>query len=137
VSATYVRLRVGDEHYALPVETVLEVARPASLTPVPGAPAHLLGVMNLRGEVLPVVDLAALSGLRGPGEPTVIVVVEAGGARAGLAVDAVLGVGDLPAPSPTDTAREYVSSAALADGELVGILDADAALSAAARSVTR
>lgn len=125
-------MQVGAEHYALPVEAVLEVARPARLTPVPGAPAHVVGVMNLRGEVLPVVDLAALAGLRPPGDATVIAVVESGGARAGLAVDAVVDVGELPEPSPTDVAREYLSGASSVNGDLVGILDPDAALAAAA-----
>jgi len=49
--------RLEGEWYALPVSGVREVARVPPLTEVPRAPAHLLGVMNLRGEVLPVYDL--------------------------------------------------------------------------------
>ncbi len=49
--------RLENEWYALPVSLVREVSRVAPLTEVPRAPASLLGVMNLRGEVLPVYDL--------------------------------------------------------------------------------
>jgi purine-binding chemotaxis protein CheW len=52
--------RLGEERYALPTDRVLEVARPGEPTPVPGAPEVLAGVVNLRGEVLPVFDLGQL-----------------------------------------------------------------------------
>jgi purine-binding chemotaxis protein CheW len=54
--------RVGDRHYALPVDAVREVARRPVLTRVPMAPDSLIGLANLRGRVLPVVSLAALLG---------------------------------------------------------------------------
>ena len=56
--AVHVRLRVGRERYALPIENVLEVAELGSLSALPGAGAAVLGVRNLRGQVLPVFDLA-------------------------------------------------------------------------------
>jgi purine-binding chemotaxis protein CheW len=52
----------GESLYALPAEKSAEVVSLASLTRVPGAPAHLLGVFAHRGEVVPVVDLAVLTG---------------------------------------------------------------------------
>ena len=58
----HVRFRVGDESFALPVGQVLEVAELGSLAPVPGAPPSVLGVRNLRGQVLPVIDLAGVLG---------------------------------------------------------------------------
>ena len=54
MSGVHVRVRVAGEHYALPVEDVLEVAELRAITPVPGAPPAVLGVRNLRGQVLPV-----------------------------------------------------------------------------------
>ncbi len=53
----FLAFRLEDETFAIPVETVREVVRVPPLTPVPRAPTHLLGVMNLRGEVLPVYDI--------------------------------------------------------------------------------
>ncbi len=52
----------GFSLYAVPADTASEVVTVPSLTRVPGAPAHLLGVFAHRGEVLPVVDLTRLTG---------------------------------------------------------------------------
>ncbi len=52
----------GSSLYAVPADTASEVVNLPSLTRVPGAPHHLLGVFAHRGEVLPVVDLTRLTG---------------------------------------------------------------------------
>lgn len=132
MSDVYVRVRVAGEQYALPVEHVLEVAERGAVTPVPGAPAHVVGVRNLRGEVLPVVDLASALGLEAAGRAAGerIVVLEEGGRRAGLAVEGLVGVAQLADVSAQEGER-FVSATALADGELVGVLAADAVLDAA------
>ena len=127
MSGVHVRLRVGQEQYALPVDRVLEVAELGDLTPVPGSPSEILGVRNLRGQVIPVLSLATVLGL--PAEdPLRIVVVELGDRRAGLAADAIVDVGDLPDPSE-QVDSPFMVAAALVDGTLVGFLDADAILS--------
>jgi purine-binding chemotaxis protein CheW len=128
MSGVCVRIRIAGEHYALPVEHVLEVAEPGDLAPVPGAPAQIVGVCNLRGQVVPVISLATLLGLPDEEEPGRIVVAELDARQAGLAVESVLDVGDLPGSSePTES--PYLSGAALIDGTLVGLLDVDAILS--------
>ena len=93
--SVYVRMRVGGDQFALPVEHVREIARLGDVSPVPGAGEVVLGVRNLRGQVLPVFDLAALLGVAGSGRPSRVVVAEAGGHRAGLAIDAVTDVAEL------------------------------------------
>lgn len=122
-----VRVRVGTERYALPAEHVPEVATMGELTRVPGAPARLLGVRNLRGEVLPVVDLARALGVHDAGEPTRVVVAESGDLRAGLAVEAVEDVGELP-DFVEGSDNALVHGAAMVDGGLVGVLDVPALL---------
>jgi chemotaxis signal transduction protein len=132
MSGVCVRIRVAREHYALPVEQVLEVAEPGDLAPVPGSPAQIIGVRNLCGQVVPVISLATLLGLPSE-EPGRIVVAELGARRAGLAVESVLDVNQLPESSePTDS--PFLSGAALIDGTLVGLLDVDAILSPAGSS---
>jgi purine-binding chemotaxis protein CheW len=126
VSGIHVRVRVAREEYALPVERVLEVAEFGDLTPVPGSPPEIIGVCNLRGQVIPVMALASMLGLAGQ-EPERIVVAELGDRRAGLAVDSVVDVGELPDASE-QTSSPYLTGAVLIDGVLVGILDADAIL---------
>jgi purine-binding chemotaxis protein CheW len=132
VSRLHVRVRVADEHYALAVEDVLEVAELGDVTPVPGAGAAVLGVRNLRGQVLPVVDLATVFELP-PAQPERIVIAEQGGLRAGLAVDAVAGVEELPEASEEVDSR-HLAGATLADGALVGVIDVGSVLEAVEES---
>ncbi|MBS1845594.1 MAG: chemotaxis protein CheW [Actinobacteria bacterium] len=130
MSDVHVHVRVAGEHYALPVERVLEVAELDTIAAVPGAPPEILGVRNLRGQVLPVVALAAVLGLPG-GDPTRVVVVESGELHAGLRVDEVLDVEELP-PRSEAVESNLLSGACMVDGELVGVLDVDAVLSSIA-----
>lgn len=58
---------MAGQSYALPIEAVKEIQQIVGYTPVPGSGAALLGVVDLRGEVVPLVDLRALVGL--PGAP--------------------------------------------------------------------
>jgi chemotaxis signal transduction protein len=122
VSGVHVRLRVGSEAYAFAVEHVLEVTDLGAIAPVPGAGADVVGVRNLRGEVLPVFDLASLFGIeRGRGAKR-MVVVEHDGRRAGFVIDDVVDVGELAAPAEA-TGSRFLHGAALDEGELVGIVD--------------
>jgi chemotaxis signal transduction protein len=135
VSRLHVRVRVADEHYALAVDDVLEVAELGDVTPVPGAATAVLGVRNLRGQVLPVVDLATVFELR-PTQPERIVIAERGGLRAGFAVDAVAGVEQLPEASEEVDSR-HLAGAALTDGTLVGVIDVGSVLQAVEESNAR
>jgi purine-binding chemotaxis protein CheW len=126
----FLRVGVAGESYALPVSEVLEVADYAGVARVPGAAVAVLGVRNLRGAVLPVVDLATVLGLPRSGAPARVVVAEQGGRTAGLAVDSVTGVEVLPdASEPVES--PHLSGAALADGALVGMLDLGSVFDAA------
>ena len=135
MSRLHVRVQVADEHYALPVADVLEVAELGDVTPVPGAGPAVLGIRNLRGQVLPVVDLATIFEVA-PGKAERIVIAERGGLRAGLAVDAVAGVEQLP-EATEEVGSGHLVGAALADGALVGVIDVESVLAAVQRSNTR
>ena len=97
-------VEVAGSAYGIPVAEVQEVIGYRAPTRVFHAPSALAGITSLRGEVLPIIDLASL--LDGAGsarvealESRVVVVREVGGARrrAGLKVDALLGLRDAPA----------------------------------------
>jgi purine-binding chemotaxis protein CheW len=108
----FVVFRLGDERYGLPIGAVDEVVRrPDQLTRVPGAPAFVEGVMNLRGQVVPVIDQRqrfALNGAEhGSGRRVVIVTID--GLRAGFVVDAVSEVVSIPV-------SELQAAPPLADG---------------------
>lgn len=121
-SGVHVRLRVGSELYAFPVENVLEVAELGRVSPVPGSGPAVLGVRNLRGEVLPVFDLAAVFGIGREGAAERLVVAEYAGRRAGLAIDEVTDVGPLP-EAAEETESQFLVGAALADDSLIGVVD--------------
>ena len=76
---------VGDDTYALPLETVREVAVEPRLTELPTAPAVVLGIFNLRGEIVPLFDTGRLLGLAPAREPSYAVLVETDHGVAGLA----------------------------------------------------
>jgi len=93
----WLRLRCDQQHYALELLKVQEVVRPATLLPLRGAAPHMLGVMNLRGQVVPVIDLGLYLGRRAiePDAITRIVVLEEHGETLGLRVTAVEDVANL------------------------------------------
>jgi purine-binding chemotaxis protein CheW len=122
VSGVHVRLRVGSEAYAFAVEHVLEVTDLGAIAPVPGARADVVGVRNLRGEVLPVFDLASLFGIESDGDARRMVVLEHESRRAGFVIDDVVGVGELAVPDEATESR-FLRGAALDEGELVGVVD--------------
>ena len=122
---SYVRLSLAAETYAVPVEHVLEAAELAQVRPVPGARPELLGVSNLRGQILPVADLATLLGAARVAPPRRLLVAEAKGLVVGFAVDDVSGIGGLPEPGEpaSDTGPGLLLGAALSEGELIGVVD--------------
>lgn len=92
----YLTFKLGQESYGLPVLGVREIIRLCPITPVPRMPAYIKGVINLRGKVIPILDLRAKFQLsnEGYGERACIIVVQVGAPPAvvtlmGAIVDAV------------------------------------------------
>jgi purine-binding chemotaxis protein CheW len=121
-------LGVDGREYALPLHCVVEVVRMAALAPAPDGPGYLLGLLDLRGRVVPVLDLRQRLGLA-PAEPglsTPICVVEAGGRGFGLVADAVTDVRPLAAPVErlgVAAADSPVAGVTHVDGRVVSLLD--------------
>lgn len=134
----YVLFKLGEEEYGVPIELVSSIIRWEPATPVPHAPAAVDGVINLRGRVIPVVNLKRrLLGV--PFEPTPvsrIVVVEGEGGVVGLAVDAASEVSTIEVdeirPTPetalTPETAEAFEGVAGHKGRLVILLNLDRAL---------
>lgn len=95
----YLTFALGDESYGIDILHVQEIKGLVPITPIPNTLPAIRGVMNLRGMIVPVVDLRRHLGLTAvePGPFTVIVVVAVGGKTVGLIVDAVSDVLDIAA----------------------------------------
>ena len=126
------RLRISAEAYAIPVGNVREITPLGELTAVPGALPGVLGVRNLRGQILAVADLALVLGLAPITSPALLLVAEAGDLQAGLAVDEVTAVSELPGPAQA-AASALLTGSALAGGELIGFIDMTRVFGALAR----
>jgi purine-binding chemotaxis protein CheW len=95
----FVIFRLGDQEYGLPIAAVEEVARrPDNITRIPKTPAFVDGLMNLRGSVVPIVDLRRRFELaaRKPGGAQRIIVLAVGDGKAGFIVDSISEVMKLP-----------------------------------------
>jgi purine-binding chemotaxis protein CheW len=138
--------RLGEEAFGLPIGAVDEVARaPDKMTRIPNAPEFLEGVLNLRGEVLPVIDQRKRFGLpakaRRAGQR--LVVVRSARHRAGLIVDSVSEVlrtsprAIEPAPELLDGTNHLVNGVVnlAAKNEMVLLLDPEELLSQAERGL--
>ncbi len=128
--------RLGGEEYAVTVDAVKEVLKTRDLTPVPNAPDHVLGVMALRGPVLPVIDLGKRLGLP-PGkrdEKSRIIVVSVREEDAGIQVDRVTGVVRIPpdavrpTPETIEHGAEFLRGIARKDDKLYILLDIEKAV---------
>ena len=123
---------LGDQEYSLDIMCVREIRSWTKATPLPHAPSYMKGVINLRGTVLPVMDLANRLGLpqRDHSDRNVIIVVKQGDTVTGLLVDAVsdiitLGSDDLQAPpdAPGQTGPGVIEALTLIDDRMIRILD--------------
>lgn len=91
--------QVGRETYGVPITSLHEIVRVPEITPVPDAPAHVEGVINLRGKIVSVVDLRKRLGQKqiAPSKRNRILVVEHKGRLCGLMVDSASEVLKVPA----------------------------------------
>jgi purine-binding chemotaxis protein CheW len=132
VSWRLVVLRLQGIEHAVPVEDVVEVLRMVAITPLAEAPPWLCGVIDLRGQVIPVVDLRRRLGMpqRAPDLSTPILVVRAQGTMVGLVADEVVEVLTVPSeatspPRATAAPPSAVSSAIRYGDRLLLLLDTD------------
>ena len=107
----YLTFLLNGEEYAIDILRVQEIRGYSAITPIPNTPSHLRGVMNLRGNVVPVIDLRLRLGMEPAayGPSTVIVLVTVGTRVHGMIVDAVSDVLHL-APSAIEPAPDLGAS---------------------------
>ncbi|PKM11701.1 MAG: chemotaxis protein CheW [Gammaproteobacteria bacterium HGW-Gammaproteobacteria-3] len=134
----WVTFRLGDEKYGINVMQVQEVLRVAEIAPVPGAPSYVLGIINLRGNVVTVIDTRNRFGLmsKETDDSSRIVVIETASHIIGILVDSVAEVVELhtsdieTAPNVgNEETSKYIQGVTSRDNELLILVDLNQFLS--------
>ena len=134
----YLTFVLGDEEYGLQILKVREIIGLMEITSVPQTPVFIKGVINLRGKVIPVIDLRLKFGMEEaePTEETCIIVVDIAGALTGMLVDTVSEVLDVtvdqiePPPSfGSSVDNGFILGMGKIKGKVKILLDIDKVLS--------
>ncbi len=133
-----VSFKIGDEEFGIDILKVQEIIRMTELTRVPNAPPYIEGIINLRGKVIPVIDLRSRLGMA-PKEhdrKTRTVVVEVSGKVVGFVVDAMSEVLRIPRsvtePPPSIVGgidADFITAIGKLEGKLLTLLDIEKILS--------
>ncbi|MAA76361.1 MAG: chemotaxis protein CheW [Salinisphaeraceae bacterium] len=143
----FVRFYVAAQSYAIAVLRIQEVLRVSDIASVPGAPSQVLGVVNLRGRIVPVISLRRLLGLPdarpvdAQAEHERLVVVEARREAFGLLVDSVAGLIDLPdsaveKPPRVGSRAVPITGVVTSSEDVLVLLDVDALVQAGSAETT-
>jgi purine-binding chemotaxis protein CheW len=134
IARELIAFRIGDQEFCVDIMAVREIRGWTPATPLPRAPTFMKGVINLRGAVLPIVDLGARFGLK-TSEPSarhVIMVANIAGRLVGLLVDAVSDIIQLTdesvQPTPdvaSEEVRTFVKGIFAIEGRMVSLIDLD------------
>lgn len=134
----YLTFFLAGEEYGLEILKVHEIIGMMDITPVPRTPDFIRGVINLRGKIIPIVDLRVKFGMEAVDstDETCIIVVQANGVQMGIVVDRVSEVLDIASdevddvPSfGTDVNTDYILGIGKTDGKVKLLLDIDKVLS--------
>ncbi len=125
---------IGNQEFCVDIMSVREIRGWTPATPLPQSPGYVRGVINLRGAVLPIVDLAARLGLfvTEPSERHVIIVARIGNQVLGLLVDAVCDIltvtRDMLQPTPDvacEVTKSFVKGLMAVDGRMISLIALD------------
>lgn len=131
----FIAFEVGADRFALPIQHVIEFRTWTEPTIMPNTPPYMRGIINVRGEILPIYDLAARIG-RSPTQATprhvVILSQNVDGQTTGILVDSVSdilsvapeAISSLPRVEGGD-ATPFMSGVVIVEGEMLGIIDVD------------
>jgi len=124
----YIGFMMNSNEYSIPILKVQEIVNVPSVTKLPQAPGYIEGITNLRGKIIPVVNLKKLVGLPGEGGEKVIV-ISSGRIVFGILVDSITGVVSIeqsliePAENFMQTNIDQIEGVARVDDKLVVLLD--------------
>ena len=130
----YLTFTLGEEIYGIPISSVTEIIGIQKITSVPDMPEYVRGVINLRGQVIPLMDVRVRFCMppREYDERTCVVVVQVKGVSIGLVVDTVNEVSNIPEEERSDppriasgTASRYIEGMGRSDDQVKILLSVD------------
>jgi purine-binding chemotaxis protein CheW len=132
--------RISDEIFGIPIAKVVEIVRPQKVFSIPGLPDFLSGVMNVRGSVIPLIDLRRRFGVNPTGKKERIIVTRFGSEKIGFLVDEIreilaLSAGEISAPPSffKGFKAEYITGLGKKDDSIIILLNIDSLLSSEER----
>ena len=132
-----ISFRIGAQEFCVDIMAIREIRGWTAATALPQSPSFVRGVINLRGAVLPIVDLAARLGFESTeaSDRNVIIVAQIGEQVVGLLVDAVSDIltvtDDVIQPTPdvaSETAKSFIRGLIAMDGRMISLIGLDRVL---------
>lgn len=128
---SFIEFSLGKEEYAIPLLMVREVIPYPETTHIPNTPAHFLGIINLRGQVISIVDLRTKLKIKSSESNEIaVIIVDLGGANIGIVVDSINKVLAFPSNEISEMPEverqinaEYISGIYKKDSSLTILLD--------------
>lgn len=133
----YLSFSLGTEEYAVPLLSVREVIGVPEITPIPFTPPHFLGIMNLRGSIISVIDMRVKFGIKPKNSAeTAVIICDLAPLTIGIMIDSINSV-VAPKPSelsdkpdmPSQRSSEYITKVFKRDKDLILLLDISKSLS--------
>lgn len=130
----YIVFALGEEHYAIPILSVQSIIGYAAPSPVPNTPPYMKGIVNLRGDVIPIIDMRMRFNFpeRAYDDSTVVVIIEIAQKKYGLVVDEVSDVVAIPNENlqtdfdlQTGIQRRYIKAITRVNDGMVILIDAE------------
>lgn len=126
----FLGVKIEDEFIGISLKNVLEISKILEIFPVPLSPSYIKGVINLRGEILPVISIKEMIDIKETKQPTRLIIIETNLGKLAIMVDEVYGVirisEDQLEPNPmTSIYSDYISNVAQIKHGFISIIDLD------------
>jgi len=135
----FISFAIGDDQYGVDIMAVREIKEWSNVTPLPSQPDYMRGVLNLRGVIVPILDLRCRfgQGLTAATPMHIVLIVQIAGRPIGLLADRVLDIVSFeksqiqPVPKVVESERvDFLSGLAVTGGEMLALIDLDHVLPA-------
>lgn len=124
----FIIFRLGSEYFATETEKIQNISDIMQITKVPTAPAHIKGLINLRGSIKPLVDISMLLNIKSESKQENIIILELEEEEVGIAVDEVVEVVEIDLNLLQNTAgdnKDYVKGVIEFNNYLLTVIDID------------